>query len=214
MMFSGFPRLPPMAEPHHSFPLERRLRAEWEILGQLAARNPGRLSALAMDDTVFRLTLHATPALSLNGTVQDAWSEPMAESWPPGCSLSCHLVREHQIRLEFPLFFPAVPLELYLETPVRHPNIHPGTGFVCLWDRHRVSNTVEHALHKTVAILGWRLYNADPVHVMQPYALHCARADGERIRERLAAPALHGSLPQPASLPPADREPDRRRRLS
>lgn len=55
--------------------------------------------------------------------------------------------------------------------PVVHPNIHPDTGFVCLWDRHRVSNTVEHALHKLAAMLAGELQNTTPMHVMQPGAL-------------------------------------------
>ncbi len=97
-------------------------------------------------------------------------------------------------------------MELYLEAPMRHPNIHPITGFVCLWEQHRVSYTVEHAIHRAAAILGWRLLNPDPRHVMQPDAL---------LPEEPAlpaAPVLQG-IEHPAAFfdPPAT---PRRRRLS
>ena len=62
-------------------------------------------------------------------------------------------------------------MELYIDQPVLHPNIHPETGFLCLWEKHRVSYTIEHALHRTVAMLAGRLFNADVLHVMQPEAL-------------------------------------------
>ena len=109
-------------------PLERRLEAEWDLLQRLVDRNPGRLTALTADDLCFRLRLLGTPGFLL------------AEEE--------HVAAEHEVVLVFPRFFPAAPLECYLRTPVQHPNIHPETGFVCLWDRHRASNTVEHALHK------------------------------------------------------------------
>ena len=133
--------------------LERRLAAEWELLLQLADRNPGRLSSLQADGAVLSLRLHGPTAM------------PADAATHPG------LVSIHAIRIEFPVHFPAVPMELFLETPVFHPNIHPETGFVCLWDRHRVSNTVEHALHKTVAMLAGELRNTNSIHVMQPEAL-------------------------------------------
>ncbi len=129
---------------------ERRLQAEWDLLQQLAALNPQRLAQPQGQESEFRVTLLATPALLADGTT----TQP-----------------EHHLRIVYPRFFPSIPLELYLAQPVLHPNVHPLTGFVCLWDRHRISNTVEHALHKTVAILGWRLLNLEPRHVMQRAAL-------------------------------------------
>ena len=132
--------------------LERRLTAEWNLLLALVQKNPGRLQHPTACDTTFFITLHPVSAETTNGG---------ATPWLPS----------HDIRIEYPVHFPAVPMELYLSTPVLHPNVHPQTGFVCLWDRHRVSNTVEHALHKTVAMLAGRLYNPEPLHVMQPLAL-------------------------------------------
>lgn len=141
---------------------ERRLQAEWALLQQLVALNPARLAGAKKQDSQFEVTLLGTPALLLNGAVTQA---------------------AHRVRIAYPRFFPSVPLELYLAEPMLHPNIHPLTGFVCLWDRHRVSNTVEHALHKTVAMLGWRLLNAEPRHVMQPGAPALnANALADRLR--------------------------------
>ena len=181
----------PVPQAPGSTPFERRLREEWALLAELAAHNPDRLTDLAADDTTFWVTLHATPALSLEG-----------ES----------ILDQHRLRLDYPRFFPALPLELSLETPVFHPNVHALTGFVCLWDRHRTSNTVEHALHKTVAMLGWKLLNSEPRHTMQPAALALAPADRETIASKLEAAPLtgvRGFEPYPPAAPAS-----MRRRLS
>jgi hypothetical protein len=132
---------------------ERRLAAEWDLLLQLADRNRGRLSRMQVDGAVLSLHLHGPAAAPADPATQP------------------RLVSVHAIRIEFPVHFPAVPMEMFLQTPVFHPNVHPETGFVCLWDRHRVSNTVEHALHKTVAMLAGELRNTNSIHVMQPEAL-------------------------------------------
>ncbi len=132
--------------------LERRLRAEWNLLLALVERNPTRLDQLHACDTALLVTLHGPPVASADQS-------------------AARQISSHDIRIEYPVHFPAVPMELYLRSPVLHPNVHPQTGFVCLWNRHRVSNTVEHALHKTVAMLSGRLYNSNAPHVMQPQAL-------------------------------------------
>ena len=172
-----------------SSPFERRLRAEWRLLRSLAALNPGRLTGLRADDTTFYVTLEGTPAL------------PLAD----GPALP-----QHALRVAFPRYFPAVPMELFLSAPVRHPNIHPENGFVCLWDGHRVDNTVEHALHKTAAMLGWRLMNLDARHVMQPAAVSLT-SERDRLALQLAAPALLGVEHPAATFTPAGMV--RRRRL-
>ncbi len=182
------PRPGPAAQP--SSPTERRLRREWDLLKNLVRLNPGRLSDASAQDTTFRVTLSGTPALALTPYAPD-------------------LVLEHRLRLHYPRFFPAVPLELYLERPVRHPNIHPVSGFVCLWQTHRVDYTLEHALHRTVAILGWRLQNLDARHVMQPDILSANHAE---VARKLVAPPLVG-LQHAASQYQAVAAP-RRRRLS
>ncbi len=170
-------------------PTDRRLQAEWALLGQLVALNPARLFSPASDDTTIRVTLAGTPGLS------------------PGSSMP---IQTHRLRIVYPRFFPALPLELYLQMPAFHPNIHPETGFVCLWDQHRTANTIEHALHKTAAMLGWRLFNLDPRHTMQPSAAALAPMEREALAQKLHAPALCG-VRLPAGYEPV---PDFRRRLS
>ena len=169
---------------------QRRLRAEWALLEQLVALNPTRLAAPRRSDSTFEVDLLATPALTSHSQAVRA---------------------EHHLRIVYPRFFPAVPLELYLAEadPVMHLNIHPLTGFVCLWDQHRVANTIEHALHKTVAILGWQLLNPDPRHVMQPAALTLGR---KLIAARLGSHPLTGIEHSVEAFPQA--APSRRRRLS
>ena len=188
------------AVPVPDSPFERRLRGEWSLLRQLARLNPERLTDLQVvdagdaGDTSLWVTLRGTPALSLHG---DA------------------IASAHRLRIDFPRYFPAVPLELFLEQPVRHPNVHPETGFVCLWDQHRVDHTAEHALHKTAAILGWRLLNRDARHVMQPAAMDHApgwEARREALVARLQAPALLGIAHAPTSFELAGGP--RRKRLS
>jgi ubiquitin-protein ligase len=130
-------------------PYERRMSAEWDLLRRLSERNPGRLTDMAMSEGTMRLWLRSTPAALPDGSTG----------------------AEHLLSFGFPVHYPAVPMTLHLARPVLHPNVHPRTGFVCLWLNHRISNTVEHALHKTVAMMGWRLFNPDPTHIMQPEAL-------------------------------------------
>ncbi len=153
-----------------STPTERRLRREWDLLNVLVQLNPARLSGPTAFDSTFQVLLSGTPAL------------PLSEGSPA-------LLTEHRLRLHYPRFFPAVPLELYLDRPVLHPNIHPVSGFVCLWRVHRVEYGVEHALHRTVAILGWQLQNLDPRHVMQPESLRLNQAE---TATRLSASPLAG----------------------
>lgn len=135
---------------------ERRLRSEWALLQALSACNPGRLTALEQRTGEFHLGLRGPHAMSLRDGL-------------PQC-----IITTHAVRMDFPVHFPAVPMEMFLATPVFHPNVHPETGFVCLWERHRVSNTVEHALHKLVAMLAGELRNTSPLHVMQPAAVDAA----------------------------------------
>lgn len=177
----------------------RRLRAEWARLCDLVHLNPGRLANPSAVDTTFSVTLTNTPALPLTASAAVADSEADLP-WPEP-------VRTHPLRIVFPRFFPTVPMELYLEHPMRHPNIHPVTGFVCLWEAHRVSYTLEHALHRAAAILGWRLLNPDPRHVMQP-GLQAPQG----MPALLQAPVLRGLDHSASLLPPTSKL--RRRRLS
>ena len=131
---------------------ERRLQAEWELLQRLAQLNPNRLTDISAEDRLFRLTLRETPARLARSSNDSP-------------------ATVHRLHVIYPTYFPAVPLEIYVDDAFWHPNVHPETGFVCIWERHRVDNTVEHALHKVVAMMDGRLYNRDALHVMQPEAL-------------------------------------------
>lgn len=127
--------------------------------------NPGRLGQLVAEDHMFRFMLHKAPVAS---AIPDH-----------------HRVSTHAVRILYPSYFPAAPLEVYMDRAFLHPNVHPLTGFVCVWDQHRVSNTIEHAIHKLVAMMSGHLYNRDPLHVMQPNAWH-------DTHERFAIEPLRG----------------------
>src|SRR5690606_31695112 len=83
----------------------RRLKHEWRFLCDLVSLNPRLLSSPEwipqppVDS--FRFRLHETTGL----VQQDS-------AWAP--------ITEHAAELRFPRFFPAVPMELYLRTPVFH----------------------------------------------------------------------------------------------
>ena len=160
-------------------PRERRLPTERALLAALIAANPARLHDPHWQDASVSLTLTETPALPVSSH--------------PG-QLDEKIAREHRLRIRYPLFFPSLPMELYLEHAVVHPNIHPETGFVCLWAAHRATHTIEHALHKLVAMLGWRLANGAPEHVMQPEAWLRMQdpAEAPRVRLLLQAGELAG----------------------
>ena len=132
---------------------ERRLQAEWDLLQQLAQLNPGRLTGISCEDRTFRFTLREAP-VRLAGS-------------PNGEHVSIH-----DVRAAYPSFFPSAPLELYVGRAFFHPNVHPETGFVCVWAQHRLEHTIEHALHKLVAMMSGRLYNLEAMHRMQPEALN------------------------------------------
>ena len=139
--------------------LQRRLLAEWQLLQELAALNPGRLTDLSADDTTFHGTLHGVAAWPVGSNM--GINQPAGE--PP--------VTTHAFRVYYPVHFPAVPMELYLQAPMQHPNIHPESGFVCLWERHRADASIEVALHKLTAMLPGHLHNPAALHIMQPEAL-------------------------------------------
>lgn len=153
-----------------------RLAGEWTLLEQSAALNPGRIRALSQEDSTFRFTLHHVPAPALDANPKDR-----------------HIVATHAVEVVFPEHFPAAPLELSLKTPVWHPNVHPLTGFVCLWQGHRASHNIELALHKLLAILSWQVLNRDGVHVMQPDALAAADLDGQSLQRALRCAPLIGT---------------------
>jgi ubiquitin-protein ligase len=134
---------------------ERRIEQEWLLLQELAAANPGLLEVLdrrkLADSEDFQLLLHETEGIP-------------AED-------SSTRVRSHQVRLSFPRFYPAAPLEAYLAQPVKHPNVDPRNGFVCLWTKHAGRETVVEALRRLQEVIVWKRMNLDNDHLMQPAAV-------------------------------------------
>ncbi len=113
------------------------------MLHRITALNQERLQIVELTGDEFRLILH-TPA---------------------------HGAGVHSLKLAFAPYYPAVPIEAYLDVPVRHPNVHPSTGFICLWDKHSTGDTVIEALRQTQRVLSGELRNAEADHLMQPDSL-------------------------------------------
>lgn len=120
------------------------------MLGQIAELNPERLSILSTHDDGFRLRLSTAVSLDTDG------EQPV------------------ELEVVFAPYYPAVPIEVYVTPAVRHPNVHPTNGFICLWDRHSPGDTVIEALRQTQRVLSGELRNAEADHLMQPEALGMA----------------------------------------
>ena len=133
-----------------------RIENEWALLGEMASANRDLLQDLSRSRNAeadfFRLTLRGTTALA--GTPPDL-----------------RRVDTHVVEFRFPGYFPAVPIEAFLSVPLFHPNVHPDNGFVCLWTRGSTGDTIVTALVRLQNVIGWRLYNSNPDHLMQPEAL-------------------------------------------
>jgi len=129
-----------------------RVSNEWKLLQQLALLNRSVIDiwdrrSVAVED-LFRVALRQTC-----GIVQTAATREFAFL--------------HTIEIRFARFFPSVPIEVYLTTPIFHPNVDPCNGFVCLWNRFGPGDTVSEALYRLQHIISWTWVNLDNVHVMQ-----------------------------------------------
>jgi Ubiquitin-conjugating enzyme len=135
---------------------ERRVEQEWRLLQALKQLNPEFICDCARCEEggieVFHFTLRQTQALIEQGE-------------------ELQIIDEHRVRVHFPRFFPTVPVEVSLHLPVFHPNVHPETGFVCLWDRSSPENTMSEAIVQLQRVVTWELCNKTPTHVMQPRTL-------------------------------------------
>lgn len=145
----------------------RRIENEWILLEMLQQANPGRLN-LARNHDLFLLEVDGLPALPL----------PSANHVTANDTISTR----HRLRIVFPRYYPSMSAEVYLDTPVFHPNVHPETGFVCLWAKHRVQTTLEQTLAQLQRILAWQSFNENIEHVMQPDALLWYAHDEARAR--------------------------------
>jgi len=174
----------------------RRLDNEWKLLAQLAEHNPGVLEVVSRetlpDADVFHVILHRTSALVLGD--------------PPRLME----LASHAIAFRYLSFYPSVPIEAFLTTPVFHPNVHPENGFVCLWDRFSSGDTIVEAIRKLQQVVTWELWNDRVEHVMQPEALEWDHAHLPLSFERLRSPV---ELRLQPIYPVAPAE-SRRRRLS
>jgi len=133
----------------------RRLDHEWTYVARLVEHNPGVLEAVQRerqpDADLFRVVLHRTAALSLG--------QPRA------------ILTTHEVAFRYPEYYPSVPIEAFLAQPVFHPNVHPETGFVCLWNRHSAGDTILEAVRQLQRVITWELKNDNAEHLMQPDAL-------------------------------------------
>lgn len=167
---------------------QTRIDQEWALLVRLAQANPDLILSPE------RTELDGAEAFRV------ALRNVDAPTGPEGADRRS----EHVASFRFPRFYPGTPIEGFLEQPVFHPNVDPANGFVCLWKRTQIGDTVVEAVRRLRLILCWRAYNLDADHIMQPAAADLARTGAV---PRLACPDLQG-LPQPGKKPGA------RRRLS
>ncbi len=125
---------------------ERRIRHEWEWLRRTAAAQPELLAV--PEGPPGPVLLPRTPYYALDGA--------------PSAGVA--------VRFGFPEYYPSVPLEAWLLQPVLHPNVHPETGFVCLWDTGHEGASLVEAVRQLQRVVTWQLFNRSADHLMQPEA--------------------------------------------
>jgi hypothetical protein len=140
-----------MAEALYRRARERRIEAERGALRRMAEANPGRMRVSDSGG----VELCDTPYYGLDG-------EPRA-----GLS----------VRFEFPEYYPSVPVEAFVTPPVKHPNVHPETGFACLWDRHHRGTSLAEAVRQVQRVVSCGLSNGEADHLMQPEAAGLPRLE-------------------------------------
>ena len=144
---------------------DRRIEQEWRLLNHLAEANQDLVAVVRRrtfaDSEDFQLLLHETEGI--------ATGEPRDTR-----------IRSHQVRLSFPRFYPTAPIEAYLAQPVKHPNVDPRNGFVCLWTKHGGRETVVEALRRLQEVIVWKRMNLDNDHLMQPEAVEWHTAIARR----------------------------------
>jgi ubiquitin-protein ligase len=140
---------------------QTRLDNEWSVLQRLANYNLGLLTLEGrMTDATeerFELRIEGTPS-------------------PIMTQAGIEIIDSHRVRVQFPAYFPAIPMQVFVASPVLHPNVHPETGFVCIWDRTSPGDSILDALVLMQKVITWELHNTRADHVMQPEALECWRA--------------------------------------
>jgi hypothetical protein len=129
-----------------------RVGQEWTLLERLAAANPNVIEILDRQSSpiedVFHVRLHDSPGLAA----------------ARGVEMTTRNI--HTLRLCFTRFYPEVPIDCYVTESFFHPNVKPETGFVCLWEQARASDTVIQALARAQAMAAYRMVNTGSAHLM------------------------------------------------
>lgn len=132
---------------------DRRMEEEWQLLEALACANPRIVAEITRSSEEFHVVLKESRAWVLDG------SKLKAEN-------------EHTVRYVYPRYYPTLPIDGYFASPIAHVNVDPVTGFVCLWESYRPSQTIVDAILITRSIMACRTANLNPVHCMQ--SVECA----------------------------------------
>lgn len=174
----------------------RRIENEWKVLLEVAAQNAAILKVNGRSIRDDRVCFEVR--LSLSGGLMR--SDNHLEQ-----------ITSFDAVIEFPRFFPAVPMEVFVCPPVLHPNVHPLTGFACIWDDGSAGDSVVAALQRLQRVVCWRLLNESPDHLMQqPEAL-------DLYPSKSMLPATEIKVPEQLAATRTARAPmpeGRRRRLS
>jgi hypothetical protein len=125
-----------------------RLISEWRILEVLAAANQDIFGSISRSSNEYQMVLRNSPAWVRQGTEMS-------------------IETEHALRYVYPRYYPALPLECYLDRPICHINVHSRTGFVCLWRHYSARYTILDAVLTTRRVMSGRVANHAPEHVMQ-----------------------------------------------
>ena len=129
----------------------RRIENEWLLLEALQHANSDRLRLVRHPDS-FAIEAGGLPAL--------------LEAPPDPANPGAAIKHTHSLSIVFPRYYPSMPVEVYLDAPVFHPNIHPDTGFVCLWQEANPRDTAVQALARTQAMAAYRMLNLGGAHQM------------------------------------------------
>jgi ubiquitin-protein ligase len=131
---------------------DRRMETEWQLLQTLAGANPATFSAVTRSQDEFHIVMRDSPAWVKSKM------RPLIET-------------EHALRYVYHRYYPTLPLEGYFLRPILHVNVDPVTGFACLWQDYRPTQTIVDAVLITRAIMSCKVANWDPAHRMQQDAV-------------------------------------------
>jgi hypothetical protein len=128
------------------------METEWQLLQTLAEANPATFFAVTRSRDEFHVVVRDSPAWVKNKM------GPLIET-------------EHALRYVYPRYYPTLPLEGYFLRPILHINVDPMTGFACLWQDYRPTQTIVDAILITRAIMSYKVANWEPGHRMQQDAV-------------------------------------------